>query len=248
MIMLAIFLLAIATASASDAVDTVAANEEDSAIELSDNDEIIAENTKDNIQKQSSNDESVKDGSDVVGVAEGTYSDLKNEIGNGGNINLTKSYYRYNNLTDANATTIKISVSGTIDGKGAVIDMNGSHDLQTISVSASGVTIKNLTIQNANCGGSGAAISFFSSFNLIDSNFYNNRASGGGALYINTHHNVLRCNFANNYASNYGGAIQVHEGGGSISYCNFTNNRIDYKKGGAIYRYQYGGEVYNLGV
>ncbi len=69
------------------------------------------------------------------------------------NVELQHDYYTYDT-----GDTISISVEDSvIDGKGAVIDMAGSN-IRAFTVSASGVTIKNLTIKNANYGGSGGAI------------------------------------------------------------------------------------------
>lgn len=73
---------------------------------------------------------------------EGTFSDLAVEIASGGDINLTKSSYTYDS-----GSTIQINKKGTIDGKGAIIDMVGS-DIGVFNVNVEGVTLKNLTIKN----------------------------------------------------------------------------------------------------
>ena len=78
-----------------------------------------------------------------------TYSDLAVEISQSGNIKLKHKNYTYND----GATTITITKDNkVIDGDGAVIDMKGST-IQAFDVTASGVTIKNLTIKNANWRG-----------------------------------------------------------------------------------------------
>ena len=122
----------------------------------------------------------------------GNYSDLRNEIGSGGDINLAKKEYCY---ADGDGSTITISTPGVINGNGAIIDMSGSN-IRAFYVSASGVTIKNLTIKNANYDGSGGAIYF----------------SGSGS--------VENCNFTNNSASGDGGAIEI-DGSGTITNCNY---------------------------
>ena len=139
-VMLAIFLFCITSVCASDAFDGQLASEEASAIELSDDEEIIKENTQ--TKSASDGGVGVNDESEVLGGGEGTYTDLRNEIGNGGNITLTKSFYFYYSQSDGD--TIRITTSGTIDGKGAVIDVAGST-IQALYVDVPNVTIKNLT-------------------------------------------------------------------------------------------------------
>ena len=122
MLALVIFLFAIATVSASDMDDNPLASEDTNQVELS-TDKIIEDNLKTNDEDttptQSGNDEkaSAKEELDVLSEGEGTYSELKTEIGNGGNKNLTQAYYRY---TAGDPDTIKITTSGVIDGKGAI--------------------------------------------------------------------------------------------------------------------------------
>ena len=61
--------------------------------------------------------------SEILTADQFTYSDLKRQISQGGNINLTKGTYTYNQ-NDGN--TIEIIDSGVINGNGAVIDMTPS--------------------------------------------------------------------------------------------------------------------------
>ncbi|WP_407416089.1 right-handed parallel beta-helix repeat-containing protein, partial [Methanobrevibacter sp.] len=228
-IMLAIFLFAIATVSASDVDNGSLVSEDTDQMELSAGNEIINDNlqtNEPNIQLvQSDNGESLsaKNELDILGDDERTYTDLKNEIGNGGNINLTKSYYLYNPTSEAGTTTIEITTSGVIDGKGAVIDMTGST-IQAFYVTASGVTIKNLTIKNANYNGNGGGIYFSESGTVENCNFTDNHAEYGGAIYMDSG-TVTNCNFTDNSAS-YGGAIYI--GSGTVTNCNFTDNSASY--------------------
>ena len=83
----------------------------------------------------------------------GTYSDLRAEIGSGGDKTLTYDYYKYDF-----GDPIKISTSGVIDGKGAIIDMEGANISHVFYISADNVTIKNLSIINYT--GTGDAIYF----------------------------------------------------------------------------------------
>ena len=141
---------------------------------------------------------------DVLCAGEGTYSQLNDEITNGGNtVELQHDYYIY----DGSTSTIDITGDNrVIDGRGAIIDMAGST-IRAFNVVGSGVTFKNLTIKNANVNGDGGAICFSSSGTVTNCNFNNNTASGnGGAVYFESDGNVTNCNFMNNSAYN-GGAI-----------------------------------------
>ena len=85
----------------------------------------------------------------------GTFTDLKNEIGSGGNVTLGRDYYKYK---DGDGDPIEISTSGVINGNGAVIDMEGATISPVFKIYADNVTIKNLTIKNYT--GTGEAIQF----------------------------------------------------------------------------------------
>ncbi|WP_295116087.1 right-handed parallel beta-helix repeat-containing protein, partial [uncultured Methanobrevibacter sp.] len=229
LLVLAVFLLGIAGVSASE-IDNVIASEDTDSMELSaDND--MAE---DNLQTHEENEEltltdnddtlSVKNDTEILGANTGTYSGLSTEIGSGGNIELQHNYYTYDT-----GDTISISVADSvIDGKGAVIDMIGSN-ICAFHVSASGVTIKNITIKNAKYAGSGGAILFTSSATsgtVTNCNFTNNTATNdGGAVYFSSDGEVTKCSFANNTAK-MGNAIYINSNHGTISDCDFTNNLL----------------------
>jgi len=216
LIMLTIFLFAIAAASASDVNETVMANEDTGQMELSTNDETISSET----------------GSEILTAGQYTYSDLRYQIGSGGNITLTEGTYTYNNDGD----TIEITDSGVIDGNGAVIDMAGSN-IQAFNVVASDVTIKNLCIKNANFDGYGGAIHFNRTGSVTNCNFTNNTASReGGAVFFRLASNVTNCNFVDNTAGRYGGAINFDDmsKGSNVTNCNFAGNTA-YEEGGALF-------------
>lgn len=82
-----------------------------------------------------------------------SFSDLRNEIVGGGNITLQHDYYKYDF-----GDPIEITNSGVIDGKGAIIDMEGANISHVFYISANNVTIKNLSIINYT--GTGDAIYF----------------------------------------------------------------------------------------
>ena len=218
LIILTIFLFSIASVSASDTNETLMTSIDDSPTELSKTDEKVIDQ---------------KNMNDKTGAGEGTYEELSNEIGTGGDKNLTKSYYKY-----TGGNTIEISTPGVINGNGAVIDMNGSN-IRAFYVTASGVTIKNLTISNTNINGNGAAIYFKQQGSIANCNFINNQATvsnGGGAIYFEGQGSVTNCNFNNNRATGaFGGGAIYFNGQGDVTNCNFNNNQANSNYGGAIY-------------
>ena len=231
---LVVFLLSIAGVSASE-IDNTIASENANTIELSTDNDI-----KDNLQTSEENmvftstdyDEalSAQTDTDVLGADSATYSNLAEEIGHSGNIILTHKSYTYDG-----GEPIDISEDNkVIDGNGAVIDMNGST-IRAFTVYALGVTIKNLTIKNANYNGDGGAIYFSNlatSGTVTNCNFTNNKATGdGGAVYFYNTGTVSNCNFAGNNAA-FGGAVYFYNTG-TVSNCNFTNNKASVD-GGAI--------------
>ena len=227
---LIICLFSIAGVCASDVNDTAVASQENAAIESADESMITVEDIEPSLST-AENGEMLSDGNDeIVGVENdlnelranpGTYSELSTEIGSGGNVVLTHDYYTYDN-----GTTITISTSNSvIDGNGAIIDMNGSNIL-AFKVTGSGVTIKNLTIKNANVteDNDGAAIYFEKAGTIENCNFINNYAGDAGAVYFNkANSKVINCNFTGNKAAFSGGAVCFKESG-TVENCNFDNN------------------------
>ncbi len=181
----------------------------------------------------SGNDEvlSVENDVDILGDGEYNYTYLRQQINSGGDITLIKGNYTY---ADGDGDTIEITNSGVIDGNGAVIDMAGSGH-RAFYVTASRVTIKNLTIKNANYNGDGGAIYFSQSGTVENCNFTDNQATGdGGAIYFaysDTPSTVTNCNFTANQATGNGGAILIVWG--TVTNCNFTGNTAT--RGGAVY-------------
>ena len=233
-LILAIFLISVAGAYAADANDMTIANEETNQIDLSSNNEMPEDNLKINednsILMQSTDNKTASAESDceILCAGEGTYSDLRSDIENGGF--LTKSYYLYH---DGDGETIEIDTKGMIiNGNGAVIDMAGSN-IRAFYITASNVTFKNLTIKNAYYDGNAAAIYFNSPGSIENCNFTDNTATHwAGAIMFFKGGNVTNCNFVNNHASIQGGAIRFAEKS-SATNCSFINNTCD-NWGGAI--------------
>ena len=249
LVILSIILILLVFASSASAADTngtdiisidESTNNEKLALDYSpdtsgeSNDTNIIENNENNLLS-ADNDES----GNVLRDGTGTFADLQTEIStalsSGNYVKLTKDTYTY----AGSGSQIEIGKSCTIDGNGAVIDMAGSN-IRVFYITASDVTIKNLTIKNANFNGNGGAIYFSSSGTVENCNFTNNTASNsGGAICFGspgTTHEVRNCNFTANQASRKGGAIYFGSSG-SVENCNFTNNSANF--GGAIY-FEYG--------
>ena len=237
---LVVFLLSIAGVSASEIGDTIA-SENANTIELSADNDIIEDNLQTSEENEALDstdyDEAIaQTDTEVLGADSAKYSDLANEINQSGNIKLTHKNYTY----DEGAKAIIIREDNkVIDGNGAVIDMNGST-IKAFTVTASGVTIKNLTIKNAN-NYMGGAIYFTKSGTVTNCNFINNTATANGGALRMISGNVSNCNFTNNkvtrdYAS--GGAI-IFVNTGTVTNCNFTGNTAN-EDGGAVYFYRTG--------
>ncbi len=181
-LVLAVFLLSISSVCASEIDNTIASDDTNDI--GSAEDEI-----EDNLKTSDENDELTLTDTDVLAADSATYSDLAVEISQSGNIKLKHKNYTYND----GATTITITEDNkVIDGDGAVIDMKGST-IQAFDVTASGVTIKNLTIKNANWR---VMVEQFTSKILQDySAMLQLIAGDGGAIYFKNTGNVIDCNF-----------------------------------------------------
>ncbi|WP_298501001.1 right-handed parallel beta-helix repeat-containing protein [uncultured Methanobrevibacter sp.] len=174
---------------------------------------------------------SASDNLDELGADEISFTVLADEISRGGNVELQHDYYI---CSDSESTITIIGDNRIIDGRGAVIDMAGTT-IQAFYVEDSGVTIKNLTIKNANFNGNGGAIYFYSSGTVENCNFVNNTATeNGGAVFFNKRGNVANCNFTDNTAGYAGGAVFFQDNNCEVTNCNFADNTAEIS-GGAIY-------------
>lgn len=236
-------LISMAGVCASEVNETAIAGGDTTEMELSSNDEMGTDDLQtienDDSLMQANDEEPVirtDNGTsqalqDGLSEGEGTYSDLKREIGDGGNISLSKSYYRF----DSDATIV-IRNPGVINGNGAIVDMSGSY-IRAFYVNTSGVTINNLTIMNVNYNNynNGGAIFFNGDGAVTNCNFTGNDAlSNGCAIYFRGNGTVEYCNFVNNTAGYSGGAVYF-EGSGTVEHCNFVNNHANFFYAGAVY-------------
>ncbi len=161
---------------------------------------------------------------------EGSFQDLETEIGDGGNVSLSKSRYSVDS-----GHTISITQSGTIDGNGTVIDMLGSN-FQLFRVNAIGVNFRNITFVNSNYNRDGGVIYFENTGNIEYCTFINNTAGNGGAVFCQSNATVNYCVFINNTAEYSGGALYLDPASnyGTIKNSIFTNNTVNRGEGGAI--------------
>ena len=226
--MLVVFLISIASVSASDANDTAIASEDTATIEISQNEEISLNDNNQAIG-QANDKEIISQGNT------GTFTELQNNItatSSGSTLELDRNY-EYNDGFDTNV--IRIDKTITIDGKGYTIDAKGQA--RVFDVMASDVTIKNLTIINVRTDSNGGAVYFYSSGTVSNCNFVNNTAKYlGGAVYFSSSgsaHVVESCNFVNNNAPGGTGGAIGFEGSGTVSNCNFTGNTAGH--GCAVY-------------
>ena len=123
----------------------------------------------------------------------GTFSNLREEIGSGGDKKLSNDSYEYD---VGDGDVIEINTSGTINGCGATIDMGGSN-ISVFNIKGDNVIIKNLTIQNA----SNTAIVVDGDNCIIENCTFigNNATNSSGAIYVNGKAcTIQNCAFINN--------------------------------------------------
>ena len=251
-LLLAIFILAVATASASDAGQTVIASEDDVAVELSQADavEVVSANESE-LTGQSENGELMGQSENDEIISEenpGTFSELQADIdaaASGSTLVLDKDY-QYEDGFDYKG--ILISKSITIDGNGHKIDAQGNSRM--FNITSNDVMIKNMIFMNGELViGNGAAIYTNGSLSILNCTFNNNNAGGdGGAVYMPTG-SIENCSFNNNKATTGifgGGAVFIHDDG-NLTNCNFTNNQAfhAWAEGGAVYFYWGKGQFIN---
>ena len=223
MLALAILIFGAASVCASDVNDTATADAGQIELSAADESAIPAQG----------NDESSAQDSEILGEDTGTYSELYDEIQKGGDVTLKHKYYKYNSASGI----MIVGDDRVIDGNGTVIDLAASsNNTELFEIYGLRVTIKNMTIINANYMVQGGAICFTEAGTVTNCNFINNHAPKGGAIYFFRGGEVSNCNFTNNTAtSGSGGAIYVENREFIVTNCNFTNNTATTGSGGAIY-------------
>ena len=204
---LAVFLISIAGAWASDTNDTVIDTVDEPAIELS-NDDIIAADENEGTLK----------------VNEQTFRDLNNTInGNSDRDIYLDNDYKYSEEDSAFKEGIIIDRDLNVYGNGHTI--NGSNQARIFKINNGTVVFHNITFTNGNTNDDGGAIN--GECTAIDCTFTNNTAKDdGGAMNYGY---AINCTFTNNTAENWGGAMYDS----SAINCTFTGNTAGYD-GGAM--------------
>ena len=168
-----------------------------------------------------------------------TFADLAVEVGDGGDKNLGGKIYTYDGSSAAGNSFITITQPGTIDGQGAVIDMDGAY-FRLFKVNTDNVIFKNITFKNANFMEEGAVILFYQGGTVEDCTFVDNTAGSGaaGAVYFTGDGTVTNCNFTRNTASGNNAGAVYFNGIGTVTDSNFINNTAGGRlpvNGGAVY-------------
>ena len=244
----AIFLFAMATASASDSNDVLTASADDSPVELSESGKSNELSWTDEIQiiGEANNPE-------VMGAPDnGTFAalDYKIKTSKEDRIKLENDY-KYEGEGYPNGILINKSLI-TIDGHGHTIDADGKTRI--FNITGERVVFTNITFVNG-CAENGGALYSSESVSVRHCNFVNNSANKwGGAIYSNYGDRISMSNFVansvvkdneegaggavyfyqddgrfyddifvDNYAANYG-AVHLASRRGNVRGCIFVNN------------------------
>lgn len=255
MCILAIFV--VASASASDLNETTVLESDEEAADV-------------DVSSCSDNDFDVE--SEKLGEVEiqntpfSNLSSLIQNTNNGSVLELDSDYFNDGSISGAG---ISVTNSITIDGKGHTLDAKGKSRI--FAIKANNVVLKNIVFKNglygsgnggavywsgSNClvvnctfmnnkanGNDAGALSFSSCVNcsVLNSTFVKNSAGmGGGAIYFgfSTNCYVSDCNLINSSTTYDGGAIIIWEcKASSINNCTFFNSYAG-RDGGAVFWYR----------
>ena len=239
----AIFLFAMATASAADLNDTAVAVEDgqltdeimqasenqENTIHASNNDEVnLSEDDSGNLAI--GNDKTLGTGTDYP------FQDIRNAI-NGGESTI---YLKPGTYTGDSQISIIQKSNIKIIGNSTILDAQGQTEIFYIAYS-SNITIQNIIFKNGYTGSDGGAIYVYDSCrdcSISNCTFINNTAGwNGGAIRWSTfcvNGRVSNCTFINNHAEWNGGAIDWYNSNdGRVDNCTFINNTAD-EDGNAI--------------
>ena len=225
LLILAIFILSVAGAGASDV--------DDSTIK-SDNIEKIS--VDDSEIGQTSNDELIGD------AVNGTFHDLENKIKSGYGSEITLDMdYTANGAEYENGIPITDSI--TIDGKGHTIDANSASRIFSLDNDEANVVLTNIVFINGNSYDGGGAIFSDSTLEIINCSFADNFAESGGAIFSSGSLVVKNSDFTQNCGHWMGGGAIYSSGDLTVDGCNFIENDApDFDHQGNI-----GGAIYALG-
>ena len=240
----AIFLFAMATASAADSNDTAVAVEDgqltDEIIQASENQEnTIQASYNDEVNLSEDDSGKLAIGNDKkLGktVTEHTFDAIDSAIESDCTIYLEPGTY-----TGDNYIEIYLKSNVKIIGNSTILDAQGKRQIFHIEES-SNITIQNIIFINGKnrLSFSGGAIDVYDSRDCGISNctFINNHANDGGAISWSAwcvNGRVSNCTFINNTAEKNGGAIYWYNSNdGHVNNCTFINSTAELE-GDAIY-------------
>ncbi|WP_405307154.1 Ig-like domain repeat protein [Methanobrevibacter sp.] len=171
-----------------------------------------------------------------------TFTDLKNIVAGGGNVNLTRDY-TYNESTDEGLYSQGVVIDQdnvVIDGNGKSI--NGEMKSRVFHIiNANNVTLKNINFINSgyrylNVDGGALYIEESSNITIINCKFEYDYADegNGGAIYVKSTDpiRIIDSEFEENHAK-YGGAITTHNATLILENATFIDNQAT-EIGGAI--------------
>lgn len=240
---IACVLFSISSVMASDANETIIANDDGQQTMQETNEETITANTED----------------ELIATDNGTFTALQSKINNaaeGSTITLENDY-AYDDGFDTKG--IGISKQITIDGNGYTID--GKEVSRIFYITQRFVVLKNINFKNAyatdsdggaiyldygnleleNCSfyncearyNGGAIFSEYGGNDLKNCNFNKCRADGDGGAIKGESSTYTSCTFKNCHAYSYGGAIESYSSTSTLTKCSFDNCNAN-MYGGAV--------------
>ena len=189
---------------------------------------------------------SISPDEDIINATDGgTFTDLQEKIDNaqeGSIINLENDY-KYNE--GFNQEGIVISKNLTINGNGHKIDGNFTARIFYIGGSTTGIVLNNIGFLNGFSNYVGGAIFIENGINTFyNCTFINNIANQGGAIgSMSKYDTINNCIFKSNVA-NYGGALflYINSAYGPVNYAQISNSyfvdNFANEYGGAIFNYR----------
>ena len=224
-----VLLFSVASVSAQqNTTDTVRVTDDnDDAVIHSDSDTNLSTTKSDDILTTSDNNDDVNDNlgfsdsNDVLTAdnPNGTFSDLYDDVKDGGEITLDRDYV-YNDSKDSlYKDGVLINKTIIINGNGHIL--NGNNQSKILNIAADKVILNNITFIN----------SYFENHMLIDS-----IGLGSAVLWSGNYGTMMNCNLIDCYAwKNNGecGILAISGSNNKIINCNFNRDIVDYSSGGS---------------
>ncbi len=209
MFIVSILLLAILALGAVSASEDIV---DDASMEMEPIDDVVIEESSDDSQEE------------ILTEGDSSLTDFKNEVTNGGEINLSHDY-QYDSSKDSGFTNITSSKAYVLNGNGHTIDGNGK-DME-ILIKGDDVVIKNTVFKNfyrsSNNRYDSLIYWYASRGRLENCTFENINASGTGVVFNNFYDfDMVNCTFKNCHVE--WDVAYVDISGAQVIDCNFINN------------------------